>query len=92
VTASVPSKYAADVSGVTTTTTQIGGAFGLAVFGTLYLSLSHIGAGTAMHAFALVSAGFAAVAAGTAATAWRATHAVARAEPAPTSTNPCATT
>jgi hypothetical protein len=77
VTASVPSKYAADVSGVTTTTTQIGGALGVAAFGTLFLSLSHVGA---THAFALVSAGFAAVAAGAAATAWRATHSVARAE------------
>jgi EmrB/QacA subfamily drug resistance transporter len=84
VTASVPSTYAADVSGVTTTTTQIGGALGVAVFGTLYESLSHIGEGSAMHAFALVSAGFAAVAAGAAATAWRATPSVARAEPATT--------
>jgi hypothetical protein len=60
VTTSVPSTYAADVSGVTTTTTQIGGALGVAAFGTLYESLSHIGVGRAMHAFALVSAGFAA--------------------------------
>jgi MFS family permease len=71
-TASVPSRYAADVSGVTTTITQIGGALGIAAFGTLYLSLSH-GAGGVMHAFALVSAGFAAVAVGAAAAAWRAT-------------------
>jgi MFS family permease len=71
VAASVPPRYAADVSGVTTTTSQIGGALGVAAFGTLYQS-----AGEPMHAFALVSAGSAAVAFAAAATAWRATRSV----------------
>jgi MFS family permease len=73
-TASVPSDYAPDISGVTTTTTQIGAAVGVAAFGTLFLSLSHTGAHHATHAFAVVSAGLAAIAAIATATAWRATH------------------
>jgi hypothetical protein len=62
-TKAVPAEYAADISGVSTTAIQIGGAIGVAAFGTLYLSLtSHTGAADATHAFALTTAAFAAVA------------------------------
>jgi hypothetical protein len=53
--------YAHDISGVTTTTTTIAGAIAIAAFGTAYLSLAS--AGSATHAFAIVTAGFAAIAA-----------------------------
>ena len=53
--------YAHDISGVTTTTTTIAGAIAIAAFGTAYLSLAP--AGSATHAFAIVTAGFAAIAA-----------------------------
>jgi MFS family permease len=49
-----------DISGVTTTTTTIAGAIAIAAFGTAYLSLAS--AGSATHAFAIVTAGFAAIA------------------------------
>jgi EmrB/QacA subfamily drug resistance transporter len=71
----VPSGYAADISGVSTTSIQIGGALGVAAFGTLYMGLSHAGSAQVSHAFAIVTAGFAAVALLAAATAHRATHA-----------------
>ncbi len=62
-TTAVPAGYAPDISGVSTTFMQIGGATGVAAFGTLYLSLSsHTAAGHATHAFALTTATFAAVA------------------------------
>jgi MFS family permease len=61
-TTSVAAEYAADISGVTTTTLQIGAAIGVAAFGTLYLSLtSRAGAGPATHAFAITTAAFAVV-------------------------------
>jgi predicted MFS family arabinose efflux permease len=72
----VPSRYAADISGVSTTTSQIGGALGVAAFGTLYLSLAGGGA-HASHAFAVVAAAFATVATLAAVTARRATAAPA---------------
>ena len=53
--------YAHDISGVTTTTTTIAGAIAIAAFGTAYLSLAS--AGSATHAFAIVTAAFAAIAA-----------------------------
>jgi hypothetical protein len=52
--------YAHDISGVTTTTTAIAGAIAIAAFGTAYLSLAS--AGSATHAFAIVTAAFGAVA------------------------------
>ena len=52
--------YAHDISGVTTTTTTNPGAIAIAAFGTAYLSLAS--AGSATHAFAIVTAGFAAIA------------------------------
>jgi MFS family permease len=55
----VPPGYAADLSGVASTNAALGGALGVAAFGTLYLSLAHIGAEEATHAFAVVTAAFA---------------------------------
>ncbi|MGH2941253.1 MAG: MFS transporter [Solirubrobacteraceae bacterium] len=49
----VPKQYAPDISGVSTTGLQIGGAIGVAAFGSLYLSEAVGGADTARHAFAL---------------------------------------
>jgi|ERR1017187_8009428 hypothetical protein len=74
-TKAVPVEYAPDLSGVSTTAIQIGGAIGVAAFGTLYLSLTtHTGATHATHAFALTTAAFAAVALLATAAAHRATH------------------
>ena len=56
----VSESYAHDISGVTTSTTTIAGAIAIAAFGTAYLSLAS--AGSATHAFAIVTAGFAAIA------------------------------
>ncbi|HXS44796.1 MAG TPA: MFS transporter [Solirubrobacteraceae bacterium] len=58
--AAVPAGYAPDISGVSSTTAAIGGALGVAAFGTLYLSLAHLGAEQATHAFAVATAAFAA--------------------------------
>jgi hypothetical protein len=77
VTNAVPAEYAADISGVSTTTLQIGGAIAVAAFGTLHLSLtSHAGAGDRTHAFAVTTAGFAGVALLATVTAYRATRPV----------------
>ena len=54
----VAPRYAPDISGVSTTVMQIGGAVGAAGFGTLYLALAGSDATTA---FAIVAAGLAAV-------------------------------
>jgi EmrB/QacA subfamily drug resistance transporter len=77
----VPSGYAADISGVSTTSIQIGGALGVAAFGTLYMGLTHAGSVQVSRAFAIVTAGFAAVALLAAATAHRATHVRAAGSP-----------
>jgi hypothetical protein len=45
---------------VSSTTAAIGGALGVAAFGTLYLSLARVGAERATHAFAVATAAFAA--------------------------------
>lgn len=71
----VPAEYAPDISGVSTTTLQIGGAVGVAAFGTLYLSLtSSMPTTHASHAFAVSTAAFAAVALLAAAIARRTTR------------------
>jgi len=73
---SVPDRYAPDITGVTTTISQIGGAIGVAALGTLYFSLaSQSGPVHATHAFALVTAGLAAGALLASAMAFRSTHA-----------------
>jgi MFS family permease len=56
----VPAGYAADISGVSSTTAAIGGAIGIAGFGTLYLALAQTR--DAADAFATVAAAFAAAA------------------------------
>jgi MFS family permease len=75
----VPPDYAPDISGVSTTMMQIGGAIGVATFGTLYLGLAGVaraGTGTAAatHAFAVVTGALAAVGAVAMATAYAATR------------------
>jgi len=73
---SVAGRYAPDISGVTTTAAQIGGAIGVAALGTLYFSLATpAGAAHATHAFAVVTAGLAAVTLLATAMAFRSTHA-----------------
>lgn len=68
-------RYAADISGVFTTSLQIAGAIGVAAFGTLYLSrAAHPGALAATHAFGVVTAASALVALVAGATGYRATH------------------
>jgi MFS family permease len=69
----VSTDYAPDISGVSTTTMQIGGAVGVAAFGTLYLSLTPTTALDATHAFAVTTAAYAAVALVASAMAQRAT-------------------
>lgn len=61
-TATVSTRYAADISGVSTTTMQIGGALGVAALGTLYLSQGQSSPAHAGHAFAVTTAALAAVA------------------------------
>jgi MFS family permease len=56
----VSTRYAPDISGVTTTTMQIAGAVGVAAFGSAYLGLASDAGAT--HAFAVVTAAFAAIA------------------------------
>jgi uncharacterized protein (TIGR03086 family) len=75
-TGAVPAGYAPDISGVTTTTLQVGGAIAVAAFGTIYLSLAHpVGAAPGGHAFAVTSLALAATALTAAAAAYLATHA-----------------
>jgi MFS family permease len=71
----VPARFAPDISGVTSTTTQVGGALGVAGFGSLYLALAATpGAAHAGHAFGLTSLAFAAAAALATVGAYLATH------------------
>jgi hypothetical protein len=73
-TAATP-RYAADISGVFTTSLQVAGAIGIAAFGTTYLSqLTRPGPIQATHAFAITTAAFALAALIAAATAYKATH------------------
>lgn len=59
----VPTSYASDISGVSTTTTQIGAAIGVAALGSLYLSLNtQTTTGHATHAFAVTTATLTAIA------------------------------
>jgi MFS family permease len=71
----VPARFAPDISGVTSTTTQVGGALGVAGFGSLYLALAATpGSTQASHAFGLTSLAFAGLAALAAVGAYLATH------------------
>ena len=58
----VHTDYAADISGVSTTTMQIGGALGVAALGTLYLTQNQTSAAHATRAFAVTTTAFAAIA------------------------------
>ncbi len=78
-------RYAADISGVFTTSLQIAGAIGVAAFGTLYLSrIAGPGQVPASHAFGVVTAAFTLVALAAAVTA----HRAACARPAATVAEP----
>jgi predicted MFS family arabinose efflux permease len=72
----VPASNAPDISGVSTTTTQIGGAIGVAAFGGLYFALAHQpGDETqARHAFAITCIALAAATLTAILTAHLATH------------------
>jgi MFS family permease len=71
----VPSRYAPDISGVSTTTLQIGGAIGVVAFGSIYLALaSHPGSAQARHAFAVTTLVLGASALLAMTTAYLATH------------------
>jgi Major Facilitator Superfamily len=75
-------RYAADISGVFTTSLQVAGAVGVAAFGTAYLGLiGGPGAGAASHALALVSSAFAITALLAGGMAYRATRAAPPAAP-----------
>lgn len=79
---SVPPGYAADISGVSSTSSQIGGALGVAGSATLYLSHAHTTTTQATHAFALTAAAFAIAAAFAAFASHRATRSRPIEEPA----------
>jgi MFS family permease len=71
----VPQRYAPDISGVSTTTLQIGGALGVAAFGAVYLSLAGTpGPAQATHAFGVTTASFCGAAVLAAVGAWLTTH------------------
>src|SRR3984885_15162302 len=71
----VPARFAPDISGVTSTTTHVGGALGVAGFGSLYLALAATPGSThASHAFGLTSLALAVAAAIAAVGAYLATH------------------
>ena len=73
--AAVPGDYAPDISGVSTTTLQIGGAIGVAAFGTVYLGFaSHVGVAQATDAFVITALALAGTALIAAASAYLATH------------------
>jgi MFS family permease len=62
-TSTVTDRYAADVSGLFNTTLQVGGALGVAIFGTVYLNLApQPGAAAAAHGFGVTTLAMAATA------------------------------
>jgi MFS family permease len=74
-TSAVSTRYAPDISGVATTTMQIGGAIGVAVFGSIYLGLAGLASpAQASHAFAITSLALAATGLVATAAACLATH------------------
>ena len=73
-TAAATPRYAPDISGVFTTSLQVAGAIGIAVFGTAYLALATGGEDAATRAFAVMTAVFAATALLAAAIAQRASR------------------
>jgi hypothetical protein len=74
-TAAASPRYAPDMSGVITTVQQTAGLIGIATFGTLYFSLVPApDPSTALHGFAVVSAGFSLMALLATAAAYLSTH------------------
>lgn len=76
-TAAVPTRYAPDISGVSTTVMEIGAAVCVAAFGTLYLGLGGAGREHADRAFAVTTAALALLALAACAAAHRATRTTA---------------
>jgi MFS family permease len=70
VTSSVKPEHAPDISGAGNTMQQIGGALGVAGFGSLYLGQTGAGVTDATHAFGVVGVGLAALALLAAVAAW----------------------
>lgn len=74
----VPADYASDISGVITSTQQVGGAIGMAAFGSLYLTLAVPAAAApganASHAFAVTTLALGVAAVFACVTAYLATH------------------
>jgi MFS transporter len=81
-TGAVPARYAPDISGTSTMVLMLGGATGVALYGTLYLTL-HSGAGAAVadHAFAVTTLVLGAAALLSATSAYLATHLPGRRSP-----------
>ncbi|MDQ2706135.1 MAG: hypothetical protein M3Z25_00135 [Actinomycetota bacterium] len=80
----VPARNAPDISGASTTTLQIGGALGVAGFGTLYLALTtQPGAPAANHGFALTCLALSAAALTATFNAYLTTHVPAPTDPDP---------
>ncbi|MBO0850922.1 MAG: hypothetical protein J2P20_15790, partial [Pseudonocardia sp.] len=80
-TGAVPARYASDISGTSTMVLLLGGATGVALYGTLYLTLhtgAGVGAAVADHAFAVTTLVLGAAALLSAACAYLATHPPAR--------------
>ncbi|HEX6521738.1 MAG TPA: MFS transporter [Streptosporangiaceae bacterium] len=75
-TAAVPSRYASDISGVSSTVIQIGGSIGVAAIGALYLSQARgvSQAHHAAHAFAVTALALCGLALTASISAYRATH------------------
>jgi MFS family permease len=70
VTSSVDPEHAPEISGAGNTMQQIGGALGVAGFGSLYLGQTGVGVTDAAHAFGVVAVGLAALALLAAVAAW----------------------
>jgi MFS family permease len=83
-TAAAPARYAPDMSGLITTTAQIAGVFGVAIFGTIYFSVVPApDPVTAMHGFAIVNLGFGIVVILATVAAYLASHTQTVLEPEP---------
>jgi MFS family permease len=78
----VPAEYAPDISGVTTTSLQIGGTLGVAAFGSLYLGLASAGHQSPSHSFAITTLALGAMALIAAALAHHATRPAEACRPA----------
>lgn len=73
-TGAVPAHHASDISGTATTTLTLGGATGIALYGTLYLAMASPAGSSADHAFAVATLALGAAALLSAGCAYLATH------------------